>query len=132
MAKVVPAEKLGAAIKEILDEYGDEVSKDVVEVTKQIAKEGQKALRQSSRQNIEQGEIGKAYASGWKTQMTEGRGTAEVIFYNASKPGLTHLLEHGHALWQGGRAKAIPHIAPVEETLVREFEQEITAKLQKG
>lgn len=132
MAKVIPADKLGAAIKEILDEYGDKVSQDIEEVTKAVAKEGTKALRESSRQNIEQGAIGRRYASGWKVQVEAGRDQASAVFYNASLPGLTHLLEHGHALWQGGRARAIPHIAPVEEALIREFEEQIIDRVSEG
>jgi len=38
---------------------------------------------------------------------------------------LTHLLENGHALRGGGRAKSIPHIAPVEREFIDKFRKKV-------
>ena len=49
------------------------------------------------------------YAKGWKSTMHHAAdGSPFAVVHNAKKPGLTHLLEHGH----GGAhpAKAKPHI----------------------
>ena len=49
------------------------------------------------------------YAKGWKSDMHhDAAGSPYVRIHNSKKPGLTHLLEHGH----GGPhpAKAHPHI----------------------
>ena len=43
---------------------------------------------------------------------------------------LAHLLEHGHAKRGGGRVRAIPHIAPAEQTGIEELEKEIAKALE--
>lgn len=51
------------------------------------------------------------YAKGWRSKMHHAAdGSPFVIISNGTKPGLTHLLEHGH----GGPhpAHRIPHIEP--------------------
>lgn len=35
-------------------------------------------------------------ADGWRIKKQERRGTCKYTIYNATKPGLTHLLEKGH------------------------------------
>lgn len=67
------------------------------------------------------------YASGWKASSKTGsEGLVSVTVHNAKKPGLTHLLEKGHAKWlwgrpTGGRVRAFPHIAPAYESAVKEL-----------
>lgn len=39
---------------------------------------------------------GKHLADGWRIKKSEKRGSCSYIIYNATKPGLTHLLENGH------------------------------------
>lgn len=57
------------------------------------------------------------YAAGWTYQAAPGKLKGYVV-HNATDYQLTHLLEKGHALWQGGRVKAIPHIRPVEQATI--------------
>lgn len=55
------------------------------------------------------------YAKGWASKASEDRIGPVSRVYNAAKPGLTHLLELGHGLWQGGWVNGIPHIKPAFE-----------------
>lgn len=67
------------------------------------------------------------YAKSWKASSKGGStGLVTVTVHNAGKPGLTHLLEKGHAKWlfghpTGGRVRAFPHIAPAYESAVKEL-----------
>lgn len=62
-----------------------------------------------------------AYASGWRMRVEEtGDGRISGAVYQAKKPGLTHLLEHGHEQFYmghdtGHRSRALPHIEPAYE-----------------
>ena len=53
-----------------------------------------------------------------------GVGTT-VEIKNTAKPSLTHLLENGHELRQGGFAPAIPHIRPAFEQAADELRKEL-------
>lgn len=57
------------------------------------------------------GARGRHYRTGWKFDIDMTlTGKTRATVYNSTKPGLTHLLEHGH----GGKhpARAYPHIGP--------------------
>ncbi|KAK9680615.1 hypothetical protein QE152_g38973 [Popillia japonica] len=60
---------------------------------------------------------------GWSVTSQGSFTKPSFVVHNKKKPGLTHLLENGHALRQGGRARAIPHIKPVEEQCIKEYEE---------
>ena len=122
--KVTP-EQLGVAIQEILDEYGDEVNNNIEEITTRIAKKGVQALRSAS--SIFGGS-GK-YKSGWKVEFENTRYSKTAKIWNAKVPGLPHLLEYGHLLRNGSRAPGRTHIAPIEDQLVREYEEMLEQKL---
>lgn len=74
------------------------------------------------------------YKKSWTNRKTQARvGTYGRIVRNSKKPGLTHLLEHGHyERARNIKVNPIPHITPDKETeeifegnLKRELEKEL-------
>ena len=125
MPKKVTTETLADSIRDILEEYGDEVKGSLDEITKKIAQKGQQAIKNESKSKLN----GKRYWKGWKVDLQVGRLDTKATIYNESLPGLPHLLEYGHAKRGGGRVQGTVHIAPVEEQLVNEFEKQVRSKL---
>lgn len=119
-------ESLTKAIHKILDQYGDDIQENLADAVKSVTKKGAQAVKQASREKF--GGTGK-YASGWTTRIESGRMSTQGVIYNKNVPGLPHLLENGHAKRGGGRVAGIPHIAPVEEQIVKEFESEVMKKI---
>lgn len=122
-------EQLPQVIQSILDEYANDVTSNIPEIAERVAKEGVRALRASSKSKFKGS--GK-YASGWTSQTEHGRLSTKVTIYNGKLPGLPHLLEHGHANVDGGRTPGKVHIAPVEEKLVKEFEEKVENELTRN
>ena len=119
MAKAIDLE---AEIGKILSKYGDDIADNVKEAAKEVAKKGVRAVKANAKNSFNG--TGK-YASGWTSQTKEDRYSAQGIIYNKKKPGLPHLLENGHAKRGGGRTNGTEHIKPVEEEVVRLFEEAI-------
>lgn len=68
-----------------------------------------------------------SYSKGWRIKRTPHK----LIVHNKTDYQLTHLLEHGHALRDGGRFEGKPHIAPNEERVVRDYLKKIERAVQK-
>lgn len=125
MGRKIPVDKLTQEVDKILYEYGGDVQGNLNTIVGQMSKKGAQTLRQQSKNTF--GGTGK-YAKGWTSTVETGRVSAQGTIYNKT-PGLPHLLENGHALRGGGRTPGRPHIKPVEEALVREFESKVKSKL---
>lgn len=81
----------------------------------QTARETAKMLRETSPVDPNSKKSG-AYAKGWTYTLDKGRLTQGAVVYGkAPTYRLAHLLEHGHALRQGGRSPAVPHIAQANQ-----------------
>lgn len=117
----ITVDQLGTAISEILEQYEGELLQNLPEITKEVGKKGVTALKNSTRQNVN----GSKYWKGWKAESERNRFGASVTIHNSRLPGLTHLLEHGHASRNGGRVSGKVHIAPVEKKLIEEYERKI-------
>ena len=129
MAKKVTIDNLAEEVEKILEEYGDEVSKNMAQITKRVGQKGAQALRNESLGTFpESGKHKKRYGSTWTYKTEETRLYTKVIIHNR-QPGLPHLLENGHAKVNGGRVEGRAHIKPVENRLVQEYEKEVVSKL---
>lgn len=127
MARKTPVDRLSLEVQRILAEYGSDAKGNLSNITAAMAKKGAQTLRQVSKQKFK----GDKYRKSWTTDTT-GNAHRQVAWSNviySRMPGLPHLLEHGHAKRGGGRVEGREHIAPVEEALVKELEQEVLNKL---
>lgn len=101
-----------------------EIATDVVtRDDEQLRKDVQAAAR-ATRNELRNGALTPAlsgvYAAGWSYETELDIGHVRVAVRNKRKPGLTHLLEKGHAKFvhgrpTGGRVPAYPHIEPAYE-----------------
>ena len=119
---------LADAVLKELKKFNDVTEEEFEKIAKAVAKEGTKKLKATSPRG--RGSKKGHYADGWGvTYFRKGNGKFQFVVHNKKKPGLTHLLENGHALNIGGRAKAIVHIKPVEEWCNEEFERRVEMRL---
>ena len=119
----VSVDGLADAVMEGLEEYNklatDKVKAAVKKAGTTVRKEiCSTAPRKSGR-----------YAGSWRSKTTAESSTSmQVTVYSPSRYMLAHLLEHGHALRNGGRARAFPHIAPAEEA----GEKQLTTDIERA
>ena len=125
MSRRVTSNQLASEIMNALKEY-KEVTDDVVKQAVNTVSEETKKMVQSASPTDSGG-----YKKGWTAKkMKDSASKTEVVVYNRSKPGLTHLLEKGHAKRGGGRVEGTAHIAPAEEYAVDELEKRIRKGLE--
>lgn len=109
-----------------LDQYKDACDKNADEAVKVTAKEAAQELRKANPPGSGKYRSWKAYNKGWTVTQTKRDKSATV--HNKDHYQLTHLLEKGHALVQGGRSKAFPHIAPIAE----KAEENLLKRMKNG
>lgn len=120
---------LSKAVATILDDYEESVIDTVQRVTEDLAKEGLQKVKSASPVSGKSPKRS-AYKSGWRKKVATNRIGASAIIYNEKYPGLVHLLEKGHALRNGGRTAAKPHVAPVQEWMNDELIKRIKEAIQ--
>lgn len=125
---------MGRTVK--IEDLADEVMKGLMEYSNLASSEMKKAVRKAGndvRKEIQDNapkDTG-AYAKSWAVKkMRESSDKLELTVHSKNRYQLAHLLEFGHALRNGGRAKAQPHIAPAEEHGVAGLEKAIEKALK--
>lgn len=117
-------------MKSLLAGYSDRLCHAVEEVIEAEAKEAASTLQQASPKR--KGKGGGKYAKSWTSDVIKGRTFTSADVHNKKYYQLSHLLENGHANRDGGRTQPYVHIAPVEETAVRNVEEKIKRMIQEG
>ncbi|HCG60417.1 MAG TPA: hypothetical protein DEV97_10545 [Lachnospiraceae bacterium] len=119
----VSVDALADAVMEGLEEYNKLATDKVKAAVKKAGTTVQKEISSTAPRKS-----GK-YASSWRSRTTAESSTSmQVTVYSPSRYMLAHLLEHGHALRNGGRARAFPHIAPAEEA----GEKQLTTDIERA
>ena len=122
----VSLERMEDEIAKMLTEYEAAIVKNVDASGKAVADKGAKQLRQTSPKRT-----GK-YAKSWGVTREDSSfgENAKYIIHNKKHYRVAHLLEHGHVMANGKRTKAIPHIKPVEEQVIREYEKKVREAIE--
>ena len=120
MAKKITVDRLSDEIMDALEEYREMTDEVVQTAVDTVSKETKKIVQAGS--PVQTG----GYQKGWAVKKTSAKaGQVSITVYNRKQPGLTHLLEKGHAKRGGGRVAGQPHIAPAEQYAVSELENKI-------
>lgn len=125
MRKKISVDQLTGEIMNALNDYK--------KVTDEMVQRSVASVSKKTKQMVQSASPTKTgkYQKSWATKKTkESSGKTEITVYNRAKPGLTHLLEKGHAKRGGGRVSGKVHIAPAEEYAVSQLEAEIMRGLK--
>lgn len=123
--KKVTLENLGEAVDEILKEYGNDVVKNANEVTKRLSKMGSQLVKEEAKQKFN----GKKYYKSWTYKIDKDKKAGDRGIIYSRMPQLPHLLEKSHKVGKNGWYEGRPHIQPVEEKLVEEYQRGIKQKI---
>lgn len=113
-------------IKDILNEYTEDVQEGLKEAAISTAKESTSKLKQTSPKRIG------AYAKSWTVKKETSRGSILCTVHNKKHYRLTHLLENGHMKRNGGKVAPRVHIKPVETTAIKAFEKQVENVIKNG
>ncbi len=123
--QTVTIDQLADAIMDGLEEYKNLAGSQVKSAVRKAANTVRDDIKATAPRRTGR------YAESWTTSKTKENSTGlTMTVYSPSRYMLAHLLEFGHALRNGGRARAFPHIAPAEEHGVSVLESAITKALE--
>lgn len=128
----IKIDELANVITDYLENFKDVTEEACKDGVLETADEAVKELRSAHPAGSGEYNSWDKYNKGWSKRVqsmkTKQQGVLAVV-YNKDHYRLTHLLEKGHAKVNGGRTRAFPHIAPVEqkceENLVRNIKKNI-------
>ena len=113
------------AVAAELAAYSDEVTEAVKAECNDVADDCLREIKANS--PVQTGKYKKA----WRKKVEfENREDIRIRVFNAKYPGLTHLLEKGHAKAGGGRVEGMPHIQPAEQHAAERLVDKVKVKIR--
>lgn len=130
----IPIDQLASAISEQLEAFQNATDEVIKQAVDETGKSGRAQLRNDSPKRT--GAYAKSWTFGQNTTKRNPHAYTRTLYAKSPHYRLTHLLEYGHRLVRNGRvygrARAIPHIAPVEERVEVELEERILDGIRKA
>lgn len=120
----IRVDDLNKSVMEILEAYKGATEEDVKRAVDKVGKECVDELKNAHPPGSKNWD---RYNSGWTIMQTkkDKKEHISATVHNSKHYQLTHLLEKGHALVNGGRTRPFPHIAPVADKADDELFQAI-------
>ena len=118
--------QLANEIMRQLSTYSDEIQKGVNVEAEKVGEDIVSELR-----NDPTPKLTGDYRKSWRVSKV-GKRRVRVIVHSKDEYRLTHLLEKGHALKNGGRTQPIPHIRPAEQRGIDKFVEGVERVIRQG
>lgn len=110
-----------AALSKELSSYSEEITEGIKKAVDIVGKETNAEIKKHITFNQITGDYVKSFRV---KKVHESKNKKLKTWYVVNgNHRLTHLLENGHALWQGGRTEAYPHIKYGEELARKRMEE---------
>lgn len=122
----VPIDQLAAEILKAVKEYTDDVAEAVEKKVDEVADLVLEEVKRTAPKRT-----GK-YSRGFRKTNRDEPGRTRRFIWNKKHYMLVHLLEFGHALRNGGRARAFPHLRPAFDKYAKVLEDAIKRIIRNG
>ena len=124
-SNVVNINEMADVIMKGLEEYAELATEDMKEAVKHASTTVRKEIKANAPEDT-----GK-YAKSWAAKkVRETSLTLTMVVHSKNRYQLAHLLEHGHAIRNGGRYEGEIHIAPAEQKGIKQLKEEIEQALK--
>ena len=118
-------DEMADTIMKGLEEYARLATDDMKDAVRRVSKTVRKEIKANTPQDT--GEYAKSWAA---RKVSETSKSLTMVVHSKNRYQLAHLLEHGHALRNGGRYEGKKHIEPAEEKGMKQLQKEIEEALK--